>query len=120
MNPITDNAYLIFLCRHVSNGDLEADFIIDGIAYVVVAASKANMLNLAEKQEEIETKFSKYKIIVMQRPLFNLIETLDQLEQLEAAMIADGDLIDSKPTGRIVNAFNWNKKHDGARQRGHC
>ena len=24
-------------------------------------------------------------------------------------MIADGDLIDSKPTGRIVDAFDWNK-----------
>ena len=22
--------------------------------------------------------------------------------------------------GRIVDAFDWNKKHDGARQRGHC
>ena len=77
-------------------------------------------LTLLKKQEEIETKFPKHKIIVTQRPLFNLIETLDQLEKLEAAMIADGDLIDSKPTGRIVDAFNWNKKHDGARQRGHC
>lgn len=119
MNPITDNAYLIFACKRVSDGDLEADFIVDGIVYVVVAASKANMLNLAEKQEEIETKFPKHKIIVTQRP-FYLIETLDQLEQLEAAMIAGGDLIDSKPTGRIVDAFDWNKKHDGARQRGHC
>ncbi|HAV4463453.1 TPA: hypothetical protein JIR14_00555 [Acinetobacter baumannii] len=120
MNPITDNAYLIFACKRVSDGDLEADFIIDGIVYVVVAASKANILNLAEKQEEIEVKFPKHKIIVTQRPLFNLIETLDQLEQLEAAMIADGDLIDNKPTGRIVDAFDWNKKHDGARQCGHC
>ena len=51
MNPITDNAYLIFACKRVSDGDLEADFVVDGIAYVVVAASKANMLNFAEKQE---------------------------------------------------------------------
>ena len=57
MNPIIDNAYLIFACRQVSDGDLEADFIIDGIVYVIAAASKANMLNLAEKQEEVETKF---------------------------------------------------------------
>lgn len=120
MNSITDNAYLIFACRQVNDSDLEADFIIDGVVYVIAAASKANMLNLAEKQEEIETKFPKYKIIVTQRPLFNLIETLDQLEKLEAVMIADGDLIDSKYTGRIVDAFNRNKKHDGARQRGHC
>ena len=120
MNPIIDNAYLIFACKRVSDGDLEADFIIDGIVYVVVAASKANILNLAEKQEEIEVKFPEHKIIITQRPLFNLIETLDQLEQLEAAMIADGDLIDNKPTGRIVDAFDWNKKHDGARQRSHC
>lgn len=120
MNPITDNAYLIFACKRVSDGDLEADFVVDGIAYVVVAASKANMLNFAEKQEEIEVEFPKHKIIMTQRPLFNLIETLDQLEKLEAAMIADGDLIDNKPTGRIVDAFDWNKKHDGARQRGHC
>jgi hypothetical protein len=120
MNPITDNAYLIFACKQVGDGDVEADFIIDGIVYVVVAASKANMLNLAEKQGEIEVKFPEHKIIITQRPLFNLIETLDQLEQLEAAMIADGDLIDSKPTGRIIDAFDWNKKHDGARQRGRC
>ena len=120
MNPITDNAYLIFACRQANDRDLEADFLIDGTAYIVVAASKASMLDLSEKQEEIESKFLKYKIIVTQRPLFNLIETLDQLEQLEAAMISDGYLIDSKPTGRIVDAFNWNKKYDGARQRGHC
>lgn len=120
MNPITDNAYLIFACRQANDSDLEADFIIDGMVYVVVAASKASMLNLAEKQEEIKTKFPKYKIIVTQRPLFNLIETLDQLEQLEASMISDGDLIHNKPTGRIVDAFNWENKHDGARQRGHC
>lgn len=120
MNPITDNAYLLFACRQANDSDLEIDFLIDGTAYIVIAASKANTLDLAEKQGEIEAKFPKYKIIVTQRPLFNLIETLDQLEQLEAAMIADGDLIDTKPTGRIVDAFNWNKKHDGARQRGHC
>ena len=31
MNPITDNAYLIFACKQVGDGDVEADFIIDGI-----------------------------------------------------------------------------------------
>ncbi|MGK7201520.1 hypothetical protein [Acinetobacter baumannii] len=120
MNPITDNAYLIFACKRVSDGDLEADFIIDGIVYVVVAASKANILNLAEKQEEIEVKFPKHKIIMTHRPLFNLIETLDKYERLQAAMIADGDLLDGGPTGRIADAFRWEPKHDGARQRGHC
>lgn len=120
MSPITDNAYLIFACRQANDIDVEVDFIIDGAAYIVVAASKASMLDFGLKQEEIESRFPKHKIVITQRPLFNLIETLDQLEQLEAAMISDGDLIDSKPTGRIVDAFNWNKKHDGARQRDHC
>lgn len=115
-----DLAYLIFACRQANDNDQEVDFLIDGTAYVVVAASKAGMTDLSEKQDEIESKFPNHKIITTLRSLFNLIETLDQLEQLEAAMIADGDLIYSQPTGRIVDAFNWKKKHDGARQSGRC
>lgn len=35
-------------------------------------------------------------------------------------MIADGDLLDSRPTGRIAEAFNWEDKQDVAKQAGHC
>lgn len=117
---INDPAYLIFACRPINDNDVEADFIIDGDVYAIAAASKVSALDLTEKQKSIESKFPKHKIIVTQRPLFNLIETLDHLEQLEAEMISDGDLVHNKPTGRIVDAFNWENKHDGARQLGHC
>lgn len=120
MNVITDNAYLIFVCRKASENDAEVDFLINDEKFVIHAASKANLLNLNEKQSELETKFPKSKIIITHRPLFNLIETLDQLEQLESAIVSDGGLIDSKPTGRIVDAFNWDHKHDITKQSGHC
>lgn len=120
MNLLTENAYLIFVCRKANDHDDEVDFIIDEEKLVIIAESKANLFNLDEKKQELEGKFPQQKVFITHRPLFNLIETLDQLEKLEAAMIADGDLIGSKPTGRIVDAFNWNGKHDTARQVGSC
>lgn len=120
MNVITNNAYLIFVCRKASENDAEVDFLINDEKFVIHAASKANLFNLNEKQSELETKFPKSKIIITHRPLFSLIETLDQLEQLESAIVSDGGLIDSKPTGRIVDAFNWDQKHDVTKQSGHC
>lgn len=68
----------------------------------------------------MQNKLPNHKIVITNRPLFKLIEILDQLEILESAMIADGDLLESRPTGRIVDAFNWEEKHDGAKQTGHC
>lgn len=120
MDSLIENGYLIFSCRKACDNDEEVDFIVDDEKLVIVAASKANIFNLEDQELELKEKFPHQKIVMTHRHLFNLIETLDQLEKLEAAMIADGDLIDSKPTGRIAEALNWNVKHDTARQVGSC
>ncbi len=120
MNILKDNFCLIFACRKAKESDQEIDFVIDGDKYVIEAASKANLMDLEEKHADIQNKLPNHKIIMTHRPLFRLIETLDQLESLESAMIADGDLLESRPTGRIADAFNWEEKHDGAKQAGHC
>ncbi|HEM8709442.1 TPA: hypothetical protein U2Q76_000371 [Acinetobacter baumannii] len=120
MDLLNFDAYLIFACRLANDLDEEVDFICDEVKFVVQAASKANMHNFEEKYQQIKQAFPKFKIIMTHRPLFNLIETLDKYERLQAAMIADGDLLDGGPTGRIADAFRWEPKHDGARQRGHC
>ena len=120
MNVFYDDIYLVFACRNANQNDTEVDFIINDEKFVIHAASKANLYNLEEKQIALEAKFPKHKILITHRPLFNLVETLAKLEQFEAAMISDGDLISDKPKGRIVDAFNWEDKQDVVRQAGHC
>ena len=120
MNVFKDDIYLVFACRFATPNDQEVDFIIDDEKLVVEAASRANLHNLEEKQIAIEAHYTKHKILITHQPLFGLIGTLIQLAELEAAMIADGDLINQRPAGRIANAFNWESKHDGARQVGRC
>lgn len=120
MNLLKDNFCLIFACREVKESDQEIDFVIDGERYVIEAASKANLIDLEKKHADMQNKLPNHKIVITNRPLFKLIEILDQLEILESAMIADGDLLESRPTGRIIDAFNWEEKHDGAKQTGHC
>ena len=120
MNSFNDDIYLVFACRKANQSDTEVDFIIDDEKFVICAVSKANLYNLEEKQMAIEARFPKHKVLITHRPLFNLIETLAKLEQLESAMISDGDLIGNKPTGRIVDALNWENKQDTARQVGRC
>lgn len=120
MDLLKDNFCLIFACRKAKESDQEIDFVIDGERFVIEAASKANLMDLEAKHADMHNKLPNHKIIMTHRPLFMLIDTLDQLESLEAAMIADGDLLDSRPTGRIADAFNWEAKHDVAKQSGHC
>ncbi|WEI20126.1 hypothetical protein PY247_10620 [Acinetobacter proteolyticus] len=120
MDLLKDNFCLIFACRKAKESDQEIDFVIDGEKYVIEAASKANMMDLEEKHADMQNKLPNHKIIMTHRPLFRLIDTLDQIESLEAAMITDGDLLDSRPTGRIAEAFNWEDKQDVVKQAGHC
>lgn len=120
MNAFRDDIYLIFACRLATTNDQEVDFIVGDEKLVVEAASKANMHNLEEKQSAIVLHHPKHKILVTHQPLFNLIDTLGQLAKLEVVVIAGGNLVGDKPTGRIVDAFDWENKHDGARQIGRC
>lgn len=115
-----ENVYVIFALREANDQDDETDFIIDDIFYVIEGASKSNGLTLSEKEQKLKQRFPKHKILTTYQSLFELIKVRDELKQLEAEFIADGVVLHSEDTGRIADAFNWDKKIDVIRQQGRC
>jgi len=121
MKNFEENIYLIFALRKNIETDHEADFIIDNEYYLIEAASHATHSNLDAKGDEITAKFPNHKILITHQPLFHLIETQERKRKLEAEVIANGlPLIHPPSTGRIADAFNWDKKIDVTRQQGRC
>lgn len=121
MKKFEENIYLIFVLRKNIETDQETDFIIDDEYYLIEAASHVTHRDLDDKEEELKAKFPNRKILITHQPLFKTIEIQERKRKLEAELIADGlPLIHPPSTGRIADAFNWDKKIDVTRQQGRC
>lgn len=111
--------YFTLACRIATDHDDEIDFIIDGESLVVKAIEVCDRFGISEAHDKLMARFPRHKVITTHLPLFELLGIELELLDLEAQM-AEQFVGMSSRTGRIAEAFNWERKHDAIRQYGSC
>lgn len=114
-------AYLVISCRKANDDDLESHFIINDTHYLIQAIEKSSGENIDQAEEKLKQRFPKNLLMTTFPSLLEDINLSSEILELESELALSNNLVYSKKEpDKIMDAFNWEQKHNPVRQTGSC